>query len=70
MCKLKARGDCSEDNDDSQAAALADFEAEMLERSAVKVQASADAAKFLHTSVAIQEGNVTRGAASKGAETG
>ena len=70
MCKLKARGDGSEDNDDSQAAALAGFEAEMLERSAVKVQASADAAKFLHTSVAIQEGNVTRGAASKGAETG
>jgi 2-polyprenyl-6-methoxyphenol hydroxylase-like FAD-dependent oxidoreductase len=46
-------------------AALAAFEGEMLARSAGKVKASADAAKFLHTSVAIQEGNVTRGAASR-----
>jgi 2-polyprenyl-6-methoxyphenol hydroxylase-like FAD-dependent oxidoreductase len=45
--------------------ALHSFEVEMLERSAVKVKASAEAAKFLHTSVAIQEGNVTRGAAHK-----
>ena len=55
--------------EDPQAAAMTAFEAEMLERSAVKVQASAEAAKFLHTSVAIQEGNVTRGAANKITET-
>lgn len=42
--------------------ALHFFEDEMLSRSSVKVQASADAAKFLHSEVAIQEGNVTRGA--------
>jgi salicylate hydroxylase len=40
------------------------FEEEMLARSAVKVQASAEAAQFLHTDVAIQEGNVTRGVAA------
>lgn len=44
--------------------ALSRFEEEMLARSATKVQASAEAAQFLHTSVAIQEGNVTRGAAN------
>jgi len=44
---------------------LGKFEEEMMTRSAVKVQASAEAAHFLHTDVAIQEGNVTRGAASK-----
>lgn len=43
---------------------LGRFEAEMLSRSSVKVKASAEAAKFLHTEVAIQEGNVTRGAAA------
>ena len=62
-CIGKVQGD-----GDAQAVALQNFEAEMLERSAVKVQASADAAKFLHTSVAIQEGNVTRGGASKSME--
>ena len=41
------------------------FEAEMLPRSAVKVTASADAARFLHTDVAIFEGNVSRGDAAK-----
>ena len=46
---------------DRIAASLDQFEDEMLERSAVKVQKSADAAKFLHTHVAISEGNVTRG---------
>jgi len=57
---------CKKDPDKaSLVAALSSFETEMLERSAVKVNASAEAAKFLHTSVAIQEGNVTRGAASK-----
>ena len=44
--------------------ALEEYHAEMVERSAVKVKASAEAAQFLHSSVAIQEGNVTRGAAA------
>jgi salicylate hydroxylase len=44
--------------------ALRTFEEEMLTRSSVKVEASAKAAHFLHTEVAIQEGNVTRGAAA------
>jgi len=39
---------------------LADFESEMLSRSAAKVKASADAAKFLHTEVAVAEGNHPR----------
>ncbi len=43
-------------------AALAEFEEEMLERSSVKVEKSANAAKFLHSEVAISKGNVTRGA--------
>ena len=62
VCKGKGEGD------HPFAKALAGFEAEMLERSAVKVEASAEAAKFLHTPVAIQQGNVTRGAASKEVE--
>ena len=45
--------------------AIEEYEAEMLPRSAVKVKASAEAAEFLHTSVAIEPGNVTRGGASK-----
>ncbi len=45
--------------------AIEAYEAEMLPRSAVKVKASAEAAKFLHTSVAIEPGDVTRGGASK-----
>eukprot|EP00581_Thalassiosira_minuscula_P002898 CAMPEP_0183737802 /NCGR_PEP_ID=MMETSP0737-20130205/52964_1 /TAXON_ID=385413 /ORGANISM="Thalassiosira miniscula, Strain CCMP1093" /LENGTH=635 /DNA_ID=CAMNT_0025972179 /DNA_START=763 /DNA_END=2670 /DNA_ORIENTATION=- len=44
--------------------AIKEFEEEMLQRSAIKVKKSADAAKFLHTHVAISEGNVTRGAAA------
>ena len=40
---------------------LAKFEFDMLKRSAGKVKASAEAAKFLHSEVAIMEGNVTRG---------
>jgi salicylate hydroxylase len=47
---------------------LADFEAEMLIRSAVKVKASANAAQFLHSDIAIQKGNVTRGAANAASE--
>jgi salicylate hydroxylase len=46
---------------------LAQFEQDMLKRSAVKVHASAQAAQFLHSPVAIQEGNVTRGAAAAAA---
>ena len=42
--------------------ALAHFEEEMLQRSAVKVKKSAEAAVFLHSEVAISGGNVTRGA--------
>jgi salicylate hydroxylase len=41
--------------------ALREFEAEMLPRSAVKVKASAEAASFLHTDIAIGEGDMPRG---------
>ena len=41
--------------------ALQSFEKEMLLRSSVKVQALAEAVKFLHSPIAIQKGNVTRG---------
>jgi len=44
------------------------LEQEMLERSSVKVKASAEAARYLnylHTEIAIQEGNVTRSAAAE-----
>jgi 2-polyprenyl-6-methoxyphenol hydroxylase-like FAD-dependent oxidoreductase len=44
--------------------ALGEFEDEMVQRSSVKVKKSAEAAKFLHSEVAISEGNVTRGAAA------
>jgi len=40
---------------------LNEFEAEMLERSAVKVRDSAEAARFLHTEVALHEGDEPRG---------
>jgi len=43
--------------------ALEHYENEMLDRSAEKVRASSAAAQFLHTDIAIQEGDVTRGAA-------
>jgi salicylate hydroxylase len=46
---------------------LADFEREMLHRSAVKVQASAEAARFLHSEVCLTAGNVTRGGAAAAA---
>jgi hypothetical protein len=45
--------------------ALTTYKEEMLTRSVVKVQASAEAARFLHTDVAIRRGNITRGAAAK-----
>ena len=40
---------------------LRDFETEMLERSAVKVKDSAAAAEFLHSEIALYEGNEPRG---------
>ena len=43
---------------------LKHYESEMLDRSAKKVRASSAAAQFLHTDIAIQEGDVTRGAAA------
>ena len=39
----------------------------MLQRSAVKVTKSAEAAQFLHSELAIKEGNLTRGAAAAAA---
>jgi salicylate hydroxylase len=48
---------------------LEQYEQEMLSRSAVKVKASADAAHFLHTNIAIQEGDITRGMAAAISET-
>ena len=40
---------------------LTEFEAEMLERSATKVQGSAEAAEFLHSDVVLHEGDEPRG---------
>jgi 2-polyprenyl-6-methoxyphenol hydroxylase-like FAD-dependent oxidoreductase len=40
---------------------LTDFEAEMLQRSAVKVKDSADAAQFLHSDIVLHEGDEPRG---------
>jgi hypothetical protein len=53
-----------EDNIDDIFVILSKYHEEMIGRSTKKVQASAQAAQFLHTEVAIQEGNVTRGAAA------
>lgn len=44
-----------------RAAVLNDYEAEMLERSAVKVKDSADAAEFLHSDIVLFEGDEPRG---------
>jgi 2-polyprenyl-6-methoxyphenol hydroxylase-like FAD-dependent oxidoreductase len=44
---------------------LNEFESEMLERSATKVQGSADAAQFLHSEIILQEGDEPRGRCSK-----
>lgn len=41
------------------------FESEMLERSATKVKDSAEAAKFLHSEIALHEGNEPRGSVVK-----
>jgi salicylate hydroxylase len=46
---------------------LKEYEAEMLQRSAIKVKASADAAEFLHSDIVLQKGNCTRGAAAAAA---
>jgi 2-polyprenyl-6-methoxyphenol hydroxylase-like FAD-dependent oxidoreductase len=40
---------------------LTEFESEMLERSAVKVKDSAEAAQFLHSEIVLHEGDETRG---------
>ena len=44
---------------------LKDFEHKMIERSTKKVKASADAARYLHSDVAITKGNITRAEAIK-----
>jgi 2-polyprenyl-6-methoxyphenol hydroxylase-like FAD-dependent oxidoreductase len=44
---------------------LNDFESEMLSRSASKVKDSAEAAKFLHSEIALFEGNQPRGSVAK-----
>lgn len=44
---------------------LTDFESEMLSRSATKVKDSADAAKFLHSELALHEGDEPRGSVIK-----
>lgn len=44
---------------------LTNFESEMLERSAIKVKDSAEAAQFLHSEIVLQEGNKTRGSSLK-----
>lgn len=44
---------------------LNDFESEMITRSATKVKDSAEAAKFLHTEIALFEGNQPRGSVAK-----
>jgi len=73
-CLYKAQHNCDHHRNQQQqqqevettalSQALLQFESEMMARSAVKVKASAEAADFLHSHVAIQEGNVTRGAAA------
>lgn len=57
--------DDHQDSSDNLQNALTCYEDDMLSRSAVKVQASADAAHFLHTEVAICKGDVTRAGANK-----
>ena len=53
-----------------RASVLKDFEAEMIERSAVKVKDSADAADFLHSDVVLYEANEPRGRCLKGDKEG
>lgn len=51
-------------NEDSVQHSLRAFEKEMMPRSAIKVKASAAAARYLHSDVAIFEGDVARGDAA------
>jgi 2-polyprenyl-6-methoxyphenol hydroxylase-like FAD-dependent oxidoreductase len=44
---------------------LTEFEAEMLERSSIKVEGSAEAAEFLHSDIVLYEGDEPRGRALK-----
>ena len=44
---------------------LKEFESEMLERSAIKVKDSAEAAHFLHSEIVLREGNQPRGSCVK-----
>ena len=46
---------------------LYNFENDMLQRTFIKVQSSKDAVTFLHSDIAIMEGNVTRGGAAAAA---
>ena len=46
-------------------AAISEYESAMLDRSAGKVKASAEAAQFLHSEVAIMKGDFTRSAAAR-----
>jgi len=48
---------------------LKEFESEMLERSAIKVKDSAEAARFLHSEVVLREGDEPRGRCLKRGET-
>lgn len=45
---------------------LTDFESEMLERSAVKVKGSEEAAKFLHSEIVLRKGDEPRGSGIRG----
>ncbi|WP_395056864.1 FAD-dependent oxidoreductase [Flavobacterium sp.] len=45
---------------------LTEFEAEMLERCAIKVKDSAEAAQFLHSEIVLQEGDEPRGGSLRG----
>lgn len=47
---------------------LSNYETEMITRSAIKVQDSADAAQFLHSKIVLQESNAPRGRFKKGKE--
>jgi len=55
-------------NNDNIAKELSKYELDMLKRSASKVKASAEAAIFLHSDMAVFEGDITRGAAAAAAE--
>ncbi|MNK35237.1 Kynurenine 3-monooxygenase [compost metagenome] len=48
-------------NDGIRKSVLSDFESEMINRSSVKVEDSAAAAQFLHSEIALYEGNEPRG---------